>query len=193
MSLHFDLGGLNHLDGWSQFDVLMVCLMTVGQIIFVGTWMVLPWWKEWIGRALMIKSSTLALLLGLTITNTMLMLRGIDYRGMNEVQATGYLLVNVGVWSQVIALGSEIRKGTVAEALDMHMTGAQVAATRPHRFRPLKWAGALAIVAGCWWYLASSWDVLSGIVVAIGVGLITINYTTTRPVNIDKILEDEGN
>jgi hypothetical protein len=192
VSLHFDFGGLDRLSGWEKFDVLMITTMTVGQVIFVCTWMVLPWWKEWVGRALMVKSATLALLLGLTVMNTVLLLRGINYRGMDAVQAAGYLLVNIGVWSQVIAIGHEIRVGNAERAVDAHRETQRLPDTR--RFRPLAWAGLLGVVAGTFWFFDGTLDILSLMVVGVGVGMLTVYYAVSRPVDLDEVLdiEDEG-
>jgi hypothetical protein len=154
--------------------------------------MVLPWWKEWVGRALMVKSATLALLLGLTVMNTVLLLRGINYRGMDAVQAAGYLLVNIGVWSQVIAIGHEIRVGNAERAVDAHRETQRLPDTR--RFRPLAWAGLLGVVAGTFWFFDGTLDILSLMVVGVGVGMLTVYYAVSRPVDLDEVLdiEDEG-
>jgi hypothetical protein len=183
VDLHLDLGGLEDLDGWAQFDFFLFCLMALGQVLFVMMWFVLPWWKEWVGRALMVKGSTLALLLLMTIVNTMLALRGVNYKYMQHVQALGYVAVTIGIWSQVLALRYEIRKGNVEDVI--HAIRHNTTPRRVQRFRPLLWLGISTAGMGFLWLLLSSWDVLALLATSIGLGLAITHYSITRPVALE--------
>jgi hypothetical protein len=106
------LGGLH---GHERFQFAVVCLMAVGQTIFVITWATRPWWQEWIGRALMIKSAALDALLIMSIGFTMVMLRSGELSPwMWWTQDALDALVLAGIWSQVLAMTHEIRKGKLA-------------------------------------------------------------------------------
>lgn len=187
--MHLDLGGVDKLGGWEQFDLGMVCLMTVGQVLFVATWALLPWWKEWVGRALMMKASTLGLLLLMTITNTMFMLRGIRYPGIDVVTAFGYVLVTMGVWAQPLALAHEIRRGNLAEILRARGES-QEPLTRD--LRPLLWIGGSTLAAGSVWLVLGNWDVLALLVAGIGVAMLCVRAAVTRePAAVEDVPSEE--
>ena len=82
--------------------LLHVC--AIAQTAFVILWLILPWWKEWIGRALMVKSAALMLFLDFSLL--------VHYVGVQwwrpYVSAALFTLVTVGIVSQVIALPYEM-------------------------------------------------------------------------------------
>ena len=183
MDLHLDFGGLENLDGWAQFDILLVCVMTIGQSIFVLMWLFLPWWREWVTRALMVKSVTLATLLLVTIINTMLILRGITYPWIDQVQAAGYVLMTLGVWSQAFGLGYEIRQGNIMEMLHAKETKRTA---RIRKFKPLLWIGTICTVLGTYWVVTTDWDVLALILTGVGIGTVIFRFSVSRAVKLGK-------
>lgn len=93
-----------------KFDVAVVHACLLGQTVFLIMWAVLPWWKEWVGRALMIKSAALWILFSV---NLALFWWSIifDHFADHElaISFSTHVLVLVGIWSQVVALGHEMR------------------------------------------------------------------------------------
>ena len=104
------------------FDLWIVHGMLVGQILFVAVWAALPWWKEWIGRALMLKSIALLLLIGAAVVNYWIIETWGPYPGADWVILTTHILVFIGIWSQVVALAHEIRE---ARRGDRRVTGTE--------------------------------------------------------------------
>lgn len=88
-------------------DAALVHLMAVGQTIFIIIWALLPWWKEWIGRALMIKSVALWLLMTVGLI-VFWIEQAVGMRGwMEPTMLVTHVFVLIGVWSQVAALAYE--------------------------------------------------------------------------------------
>lgn len=79
------------------------------QTLFVVLWAVLPWWREWIGRALMIKSFALMLFLNFALL--------VHYAGpawwQPYLSAALFGLVTVGIVSQVVALPYEMVRASL--------------------------------------------------------------------------------
>lgn len=90
-------------------DLWIVHGMLIGQTVFVATWLTLPWWREWVGRALMVKSVSLLLLFAVAIGNYWVLKLWGPYLGWEYVTLASHVLVLVGIWSQVLALAHEIR------------------------------------------------------------------------------------
>lgn len=93
-----------------KVDVIVVHIMLLGQVIFVLLWGRLPWWREWIGRALMTKSTALAILIAANLVLFWyLLITNKEYKYSYEVRLAVNTLVTLGIWSQVVALVREMR------------------------------------------------------------------------------------
>ena len=103
-------------------DLWVVHVMLVGQIVFLFMWARLPWWREWVGRALMLKSFALLLLIGVAVVNYWIIEVGGPYPGADWVVLVTHVLVLLGIWSQVVALAHEIR---AASRGDRRVTGTE--------------------------------------------------------------------
>jgi hypothetical protein len=90
---------------WAKIDEWSIYAMTLGQLAFLAMWGVLPWWREWIGRAMMLKSAALGLLLAL---GSIALLWGpADWQPW--AMRAARILVLVGIWAQATALRYEER------------------------------------------------------------------------------------
>lgn len=98
------MGGLGQWLADLRFVEWVVILGAIGQTLFVAVWATLPWWQEWIGRALMIKSIALLLL----FDNALLILIRPQLHSI-WVDRVVYTLILIGIWSQVAALINERR------------------------------------------------------------------------------------
>lgn len=88
----------------------LVWASAVGQLIFLIMWAVLPWWKEWVGRALMLKSFAFGAVLWLQLMFKY-KLNDMAIETKTKIALAAFALITLGVWSQVFAIGNEIRKG----------------------------------------------------------------------------------
>ena len=84
----------------------MLWVAAVGQSAFVVMWASFPWWRQWIGRALMTKSVSLCALLWLIILGAY----HPDHWGRATMRDLLFGLMCVGVWFQVWALWHEARQ-----------------------------------------------------------------------------------
>lgn len=83
----------------------------IGQNLFLVLWLTLPWWRAWVGRALMVKALALAAFLNVAIVH-----QHVDpYPAQQLVVMVLFLGVTVGIWSQVAAIGLEIRSARRGE------------------------------------------------------------------------------
>lgn len=72
----------------------------LGQTAFVVTWVTMPWWTHWVGRALMVKS--LALMIYLDIA---LVLARVDYfYGLHLLATILFGFIVIGIYTQLITL-----------------------------------------------------------------------------------------
>ena len=101
------------LAGWlpdlETLGAIMAWLLhagAIGQTTFVVLWLCLPWWREWIGRALMVKSLALMIFLDSALVHHHLT----DYPAKPYVVAGLFALVVLGIWTQVAALAHEMWK-----------------------------------------------------------------------------------
>lgn len=94
---------------FQRVDVWLVHGMLVGQTTFVAIWATLPWWRLWVGRALMLKSFALDLLIAAAVANYWLVTELGPYPGMDIITMTTHILILLGIWSQVFAIAHEIR------------------------------------------------------------------------------------
>lgn len=93
-----------------QFDIWVAHLMLVGQAIFVVRWFRLPWYREWIGRSLMIKSTAMLALIAVSLVLFWsLILTDKEWEYAQHVALATHLFVLLGIWSQVVALEREMR------------------------------------------------------------------------------------
>lgn len=88
-------------------DIWVIHLATVGQTVFLVLWLSLPWWRAWVGRALMVKSFALWLLLTAAVVSYWVDKSHGPYVGESIVILSTHIAVLIGVWSQVAALGIE--------------------------------------------------------------------------------------
>lgn len=99
----------NDLPGLIQLDVVLIHVMFVGQTLFLGLWGSLHWWKEWVGRSLMVKSFSLWLLIAVSLVNFYLVIVfDRPWAHWEWVMVLSHFLVVVGIWSQVGAIGYEM-------------------------------------------------------------------------------------
>ena len=75
--------------------------IVIGQGIFVAMWGAMPWWRQWIGRALMLKSTALLISFGAIWWARHGTLPDIAWDVLEW-------LILVGVWAQVVALVREV-------------------------------------------------------------------------------------
>ena len=54
-------------DGWVRWSLVALIVATVGQTLFVLIYATRPWWRARVGRAYMLKSSTLGVVLWLSL------------------------------------------------------------------------------------------------------------------------------
>lgn len=93
-----------------QASVVLVHLMVVGQLLFVALWASFPWWKEWVGRALMIKSfSLLVLLVGSLALFWGFMITDAEWSWAEEFRLGMNAFVTLGIWTQLVAFLVEWR------------------------------------------------------------------------------------
>lgn len=118
LDLRPDFGGVEHLPALQQFQFLFVALMLVGQLLFLAMWLLLPWWRHWVGRALMTKSVTLGLLLLSTLVTSVIMLRHGPQQWAEWIATILSGLMVLGIWAQVGAIGHEMREGFVQRQTD---------------------------------------------------------------------------
>lgn len=94
-----------------KVDLWTVHVLLLGQTVFLIMWAVLPWWREWVGRALMVKSAALWLLISVNLALYWYTeVTGIYAAWMEWAAYFTHLAVTIGVWSQVAALTYEGRR-----------------------------------------------------------------------------------
>lgn len=103
---------------------------SIGQTLFVIMWGMLPWWREWIGRALMVKAFALMLLFDSALLNLLW-----PHKPLVWVDRTILILVIVGIWSQVFALTYERRRARRNTTTRQDVYGTADRSPRPVRDR----------------------------------------------------------
>lgn len=86
-------------DGWERLALVALVLATVAQTAFVVVYATRPWWKVRVGRALMLKSAALCVLLWLSVLNTFVL-----YPGQVQVAAIALCAVTAAIVYQLVAL-----------------------------------------------------------------------------------------
>ena len=94
-----------------KIDVWLTHFMFIGQTLFLATWAVMPWWKEWIGRSLMVKSFALWLLIAFGLFQFWWMMAYGNWPFNGWISLATHVLITVGIWSQVFAIAYEKRVG----------------------------------------------------------------------------------
>lgn len=85
------------LNGWERASLLILIAAAIGQILFVGVYLTRRWWTVRVGRALMAKSSSLALILLLTVIASF-------FRIPEWVSTLALLAVAAAIWYQAYVL-----------------------------------------------------------------------------------------
>lgn len=98
--------------GWFDASLLdwtlrLYTAAAIGQTLFVALWSVLPWWRTTIGRALMMKSASLMIILDWTLISYHLG----PFRHQQGIGTALFALVAIGIWLQVWAIALEMRRG----------------------------------------------------------------------------------
>jgi hypothetical protein len=86
------------------FDLILLWIATVGQVLFVLLWATQRWWSSTVGQALMAKSLSLALILVASVWSY--------YRGPLPGWAgrSLFLFIAVAITAQLVALVWEIHQ-----------------------------------------------------------------------------------
>lgn len=98
------------LFGWfaaslHDWSLRLLYAAAIGQTLFVVLWATRPWYRLWIGRALMVKSATLMIYLDWAV----LVVNGWSAnRALMAVVLFG--LITVGIWTQLAALSYEMSR-----------------------------------------------------------------------------------
>lgn len=91
----------------THWSYLILHVSAVGQTLFVLIWVTLPFYRSWIGRALFVKSVSLAIYLDFAEV--------VYWWGpLPDQLLLGVLLfglIAVGIWSQVVAIVHEVWRG----------------------------------------------------------------------------------
>jgi hypothetical protein len=90
----------------------------VGQTLFVVLWFLLPWWRTWVGRALMAKSFSLAIILDWALVNY-------HFGPFLHQQAIGlalFGLVALSIWLQLGAISREVWRGRQDRRAPSHIS-----------------------------------------------------------------------
>jgi hypothetical protein len=86
---------------WERWALVALFVAGLGQAAFVATYMRRPWWRHLVGRALMVKSTSLLLILWLSLANTF-----ITYPGQEQVAVGVLTLTALAIWYQLFAIRS---------------------------------------------------------------------------------------
>jgi len=92
-----------------KFDIGVIHVMMLGQTVFVGMWGLMPWWREWVGRSVMIKAISLLVLIGAALAQFWLVILYGPWEHWEKILVASHVLVVIGIWSQVVALAREKR------------------------------------------------------------------------------------
>lgn len=96
-----------HIWTWREIHVA-----AVGQVLFVALWFTRPWYRTWIGRALMIKSFSLGLYLVWAVwvihTSPQIARPSGPPTSREYIAFALFGLITVGIWTQLGALSYEM-------------------------------------------------------------------------------------
>lgn len=85
------------------------------QSVFVLMWLILPWWRSWVGRALMLKS--VAFMIALDIQSYFLIHPDVSYDTALAIGVAAFVLIFAGCFAQCVALAFEMKKHTQHEII----------------------------------------------------------------------------
>jgi putative copper export protein len=88
-----------YADWWQRSAFIAIMVAAVAQTGFVVVYMLRPWWRHYVGRALLVKSASLLIVLWLTIVNTF-----VRYPGQRQVSSLALWLVAGAIIYQLVAL-----------------------------------------------------------------------------------------
>lgn len=86
-------------DGWQHLGLVAVIVATFAQTLFILIYATRPWWRVRVGRALMLKSASLCVVLWLTLVGTFL-----TYRDQEQVDALALCLIALAIVYQLVVL-----------------------------------------------------------------------------------------
>lgn len=86
-------------DGWERLALVALIVATLAQSVFILVYGRRPWWRVRVGRALMIKSSTLGVLLWLSLLNAF-----VSYPHQEAVASIALCAVAAAILYQMAAL-----------------------------------------------------------------------------------------
>lgn len=92
--------------------LMLIWGAAIGQTLFVAMWLSMPFWRSWIGGALMTKSAALMAVLWFWLIG----FYSPEYPYRDVVREVLIGLVTVGIWWQVFALAAEIRESRRARS-----------------------------------------------------------------------------
>jgi hypothetical protein len=85
------------LDGWGRASLLTLIVAAIGQTLFVVVYLTRRWWTVRVGRALMVKSASLAIVLLLTALAAL-------FPVPEWSRTLALVLVTLGIWYQTYVL-----------------------------------------------------------------------------------------
>ena len=88
---------------WVHAAEVALVAAAIGQTCFVGLYATRPFWRHFVGRALMMKSASLALVLWVSVANIWL-----TYPYQLQVSACLTMLIAAAIWFQFVALVREV-------------------------------------------------------------------------------------
>lgn len=100
---------IDWLSGWLHADLAtwtwrLVHISALGQTAFVILWALLPWYRTWVGRALMSKSLALAIYLDFVVV--------VDhwgpFGGQQTLAVVLFGLITLGIWTQLGVIAFEV-------------------------------------------------------------------------------------
>lgn len=87
------------MDSWQHWFLLALAVATAFQSLFVVTYVVRPWWRDRVGRAYMLKSGSLCLVLWISLVNVFFV-----YTGQEPISTFAMWAVTLAIVYQYIAL-----------------------------------------------------------------------------------------
>jgi hypothetical protein len=90
--------------------IRLLHISAVGQTLFVLIWATLPWWRTFIGRALMVKSVALMLYLDWSV----LVYHYGPFNNQNTIGLLLFAFITVGILTQLSVLSREVHKARKA-------------------------------------------------------------------------------
>jgi hypothetical protein len=95
-------------DELEQVGEWLLWASAVGQTLFVVLWMTMPWWRHWVGRALMVKSIALGIYLDFALVHNY-----IDpYPALPLLGVILFGFITIGIWTQLATLAHEAKRPT---------------------------------------------------------------------------------